>query len=89
MNNITFGELRKLISVTDRLSICYRENLKYKNFLSIKEVPKRYNTLLVCGVGTIESELYELNKYEYSAKAGKGKVVLLPCLEIVTTKLKE
>ncbi len=83
---MTFGELRNVLSKNDHLSICDRETLKYRNFLRVTDVPKRYDSLHVCGVGMTQSEFYQINEHAYSPEKGKGHVALVSCLEIVTTK---
>ena len=48
---VYFGSLRKLISVTDRISMCMRESGDYENFETIREVPDKYDAMIVKGVG--------------------------------------
>ena len=88
MKMTTFGELRNILSRIDRLSICDRNTTKYRNFLRIEDVPERYDSLYVCGIGMAQSEFYRINEFEYSVKEGEGQLVLAPCIEVVTTKKK-
>lgn len=37
MLKIKFRELRERLSTTDRISICHKETLQYKNFITIKD----------------------------------------------------
>ena len=76
MKQITFGELRKVLSPNNRLSICDKETLSYENFETVRDVPATYNDLIVCGIGTIESEF----------KRENPGVTLMQCIEIMTTK---
>lgn len=83
MIKIKFRELRERLSVTDRISICYKETLQYKNFITIKDVPDSYNDLIVYGIGIIESEFYKINDFEYTTEGSNENLVLLSCIEIV------
>ena len=55
-SNIRFGELRSVISVIDRLSICMKETLQYENYETISQVPEKYDDYRVYGIGMICSE---------------------------------
>lgn len=79
MKQITFGELRKVLSRINRLSICDKETLSYENFETVRDVPETYDDLIVCGIGTIESEFKRENL----------GVTLMQCIEIMTIKEKE
>ena len=85
-----FKELRKTLSSFDRLSICDRDTTNYQNFLRIADVPKHYDSLYVCGIGTTLSEFYRITEFEYSVEKveGEGRLVLAPCIEVVTVKKK-
>ena len=66
------------------------ETMCYENFIRMQDVPDKYDDLYVYGIGMIESEFYQISKYEYSAHHGNGKLVLLPCIEIaLSNKPKE
>lgn len=80
---IKFRELRSRISATDRLSICNKDTLQYKNFITINDVPALYDDLNVYGIGIIESEFYRTNDFEYSAEGSQEDLVLLSCIEVV------
>ena len=56
MEKIRFGDIRRFISVTDRVSICNYETLCYENFESIGRVPCTYNEKYLYGLRVIESE---------------------------------
>lgn len=83
MAKIKFGDLRATLSVIDRISICYKETLQYKNFVTIKDVPNSYDDLTVYGIGGIESEFYKINDFKYSTEGNSENLVLLSCIEIV------
>ena len=76
--NIKFKDLRKYISVIDKISICDKESLKYENFLRIEKVPDKYDDFYVYGIGLIESEFPE-------NLDGSGQIVLSKCIEIMIT----
>lgn len=86
MEKIKFKELRTLLSIADRISVCYKETLQYENFITVKDVPDHYNDLYVCGIGIIESEFYRINECEYSTSGNQHNLVFLPCLEIILTE---
>jgi len=69
---ITFGELRKLCAIVNRISICNAETTAYENFKSIRNVPHTYDGWYVWGIGGIESEFEK-----------EGHMALLPCLEFM------
>lgn len=86
--NLKFGELRKYISRTDRVSICMHENnsLPYKNYRFIKDVPDHYDDYYVFGVGLIDSE-FRLDEFSPEFHVEKRRVnegyYLAKCIEIM------
>lgn len=87
MEKIKFKELRTLLSIADRISVCDKETLQYKNYITVKDIPEEYNDLYVCGIGIIESEFYKINECEYSTSGKQHNLVFLSCMEIIMTKL--
>lgn len=83
MSKMKFRELRERLSATERISICHKETLQYKNFITIKDVPDSYDDLTIYGIGLVESEFYKINDFEYSAEGKSENLVLLSCVEIV------
>lgn len=83
---IKFKVLRKYLSCTDKLSICIKESMDYKNFVSIKDVPDSYNDLYIYGIGMIESEFYRDGEYGYTAVGDNSNLTLESCIEIVLFK---
>lgn len=81
-----FKELRKYISRIDKVSICMLETSAYENYLLLKDVPDSYDDFFVYGIGMIQSEFYEVREGIYSTNYKEGKLVLVPCLEIVLSK---
>lgn len=81
-----FKDLKPYVSRIDKLSICKYETMCYENFIRMRDVPDKYDDLYVYGVGMIESEFYQISKYEYSAHRGDGDLVLLNCIEIVLSE---
>lgn len=84
-----FKDLRKVLSRIDRISICDKKTLTYKNFLTINDVPKEYDSLTVLGVGLIDSEFYKVSEGVYSTKKENGELSLVPCIEVYTTGKKK
>lgn len=88
--NLTFGELRKYISVIDRVSICMREDLRYENYRFVKQVPDRYDCLYVYGIGCIESE-FEIDEYtapiETEGRELGTDMFFAQCIEIMVSKI--
>lgn len=87
--DLTFGELRKYISVIDRVSICKAEDLKYENYGFIQDVPDKYDKLYVYGIGRIESE-FKIDEFTMPSEI-KGREIgydmfLAPCIEIMVSK---
>lgn len=80
---IKFRELRSRLSATDRLSICCKDTLRHKNYITIKDVPASYDELIVYSIGIIESEFYKINEFGYSAEGDQENLVLLSCIEFV------
>lgn len=72
---ITFGEIRRLCSVLNRISVCIFESQYYENFESIREVPHRYDALYLYGFGNTDSEF-----------RAEGRLSVRPCLEFVLTE---
>lgn len=75
MREITFGELRRILSVVDRVSICMEETLSYENYFCIRDVPHKFDEWYVCGIGGIRSEFPQ-----------DGNLHFMPCLEILVSK---
>lgn len=50
-----FGDIRRLVSHLDRVSICL-DDASYENFPRIGEVPAKYDRMAVWGLGIVESE---------------------------------
>ena len=86
MIRIKFKELKPFVTRLERLSICIEETQQYENYIYLRDVPNTYDEYYIYGIGTIESEFYQISKYEYSAHRGDGELVLLPCIEIVLSK---
>jgi hypothetical protein len=84
--SITFGTLRKYLSIIDRLSICMKETLQYENFICRTDVPNSYDNLYVYGIGIIESKFYKVNKFTYAATGDRKNLTLAPCIEIMLSK---
>lgn len=84
--NIKFKELRSLISVIDRVSICMRETLQYENFTYMEKVPDKYDEYYVYGIGRILSE-FEIegdpNKRDIEGNEINDKYFLGECIEIM------
>lgn len=85
-NNITFGTLRKYLSIIDRLSICMLETSQYKNFIYKTDIPDCYDNLYVYGIGMIESEFYKDGKYIYTVTGDRENLTFASCIEIVLSK---
>lgn len=83
MKRIKFKRLRAKLSLIDRISICDKETMSYKNFITIKDVPKEYNRLYVYGIGMIESEFYKNGTPIYATTGTAENRVFLPCIEVV------
>lgn len=85
-NGLTFKELRKYLSRIDRLSICNKETLQYKNYIYLEEVPTDYDDMYVYGVGMINSEFFQVGESQYKAEGNIEDIVLLPCIEIMLSE---
>lgn len=72
-----FKELRTVLSLTDRLSVCDKNTFSYENFDTVSDVPTSYDEMLVCGIGLITSEFLKYSKSK--------DITLLPCIEIVVS----
>ena len=81
-----FYEFKKYLSFIDRLSICDKETLKYKNYININEVDNSYDDFYVYGVGIIDSEFYLMEDGRYSSDSSKGDLRLVSCIEIMLDK---
>lgn len=90
--DLKFGNLRRYISVIDRISICMHETLQYENYRLIREVPELYDDYYVYGVGMIESEFSENDNYpdknthykkDESMCAMQVPITLKMCIEIM------
>lgn len=86
MKRMKFKSLREKLSLIDRISICDKETMSYKNFITIKDVPKEYDRLYVYGIGMIESEFYKNGTPIYSAEGTAENRVFLPCIEVIVYK---
>ena len=50
------GEIRKVISKMDLISICFKDTLSYSNYKCIDSVPDNYDDIEVYGIGVTESD---------------------------------
>jgi len=82
----TFKELRKYLSLIDRLSICDKETLNYKNYLYLEEVPESYDDMYVYGIGMIQSEFYKSAPHIYKTEGTRDELVLEYCIEVMLSK---
>ncbi len=73
--NLKFKDIKKYISLIDRLSICNKETLQYHNYKCMKEVPDMYDELYVYGIGNIESDFIE-----------DGNEIWARCIEIMLSE---
>lgn len=73
--DIRFGEIRKYCSRIDRVSICMKETLCYKNYEYIRQVPDTYDELYLYGFGIIRSEFPD-----------KNRIRLRGCVEFMLSK---
>lgn len=86
--NIKFKDLRKYISVIDRVSICMRETLNYDNYRFIGNVPDKYNDYYVYGIGIIDSEfsIEEAFLMEFKDKEVGNGMFISKCIEIMLSE---
>lgn len=84
--NLRFKELKKYISVLDRVSICMRETLRYKNYRFLCDVPDKYDEFYVYGIGMIDSE-FDIENPEYMLDVKEKdickKFYFAKCIEVV------
>lgn len=85
MRRIKFKRIRGLMSTIDRISMLRAETLDYENFITINDVPKKYDHLYVRGVGLIDSEFYEKQPYVYATSGTVDELRLVRCIEIVVS----
>ena len=88
--DLKFKDLRRYLSVMDRLSICEKETGHYHNFNYISEVPDTWDERFVYGIGRIESEFFpeehELGSRELQGRALGNGEYLLNCIEVMVSK---
>lgn len=84
--NLKFKELKKYISVLDRISICMRETLRYENYRFLSDVPDKYDELYVYGIGMIDSE-FDIENPEHMLDVKEKdiceKFYFAKCIEVV------
>lgn len=83
-----FKELRKYISVIDKVSVCMCETLQYENYYYMEQVPEKYNEFYVYGIGMIDSEFDVVDAAPIEVKGnevGKDKF-LSKCIEIMLSE---
>ncbi len=80
---LTFKELRKYLSIIDRLSICRKETGEYHNYLFLEDVPESYDELYVYGIGMIQSEFYKSAPHIYKTEGTRDELVLDYCIEVM------
>ncbi len=73
--NLKFKDIKKYISLIDRLSICNKETLQYQNYKCMAEVPDIYDEMYLYGIGNIKSEFEE-----------DGNEIWAHCLEIMLSE---
>lgn len=73
----TFGEIRPFLSRSERYSICMQETAEYENYRFLNDVPERYDTLYVYGIGLIETEFYEPDGNEDNSYNDPSGIVVM------------
>lgn len=81
--DFTFKELRKYLSMIDRLSICDKETGMYHNYLFLEDVPESYDEKYVYGIGMIQSEFYKSAPHIYKTEGTRDELVLDYCIEVM------
>lgn len=72
MLQLTFKEIRPLLSRSARVSICRQETSEYENYLFLAWVPEKYDDLYVYGIGLITgTEFYGNEKSLYCTYESK------------------
>lgn len=85
--NLTLGMLRNYISRIDRVSICMKETLNYKNYSYMRDVPSELDELYVYGIGMIDSEFYEIKELVADLEEKPENRVIRKCIEIMLSKV--
>ena len=83
MEPITFGMIRQYCSCINRISICMRETLEYRNYRLIDQVPHRFDSLYLYGIGPIKSEFYGEDSL---ADLSAGALNFLPRMEFMLSE---
>ncbi len=87
--NLKFGDFRRYISATDRVSICIQETSEYKNYRFVKDVPTQNDSYFVYGVGLIDSE-FPIVDYMEGIDRDKtnfsDKFMLEKCIEVMLSE---
>ncbi len=83
MRPITFGVIRRYCSRINRVSICMKETLEYRNFRFIEQVPHTFDPLYLYGIGPVCSEFYG---EEGLAEPSAGSLNFLPCMEFMLSE---
>ncbi len=83
---LRFRDLRKYVSVIDRLSICMLETMDYRNYVCLEDVPEEYDDLYVYGIGMIESEFFKDGEYGYRTEGDRENLTFVTCMEIMLSK---
>ena len=58
-NALKFGDIRKYVARTDKISICMKETLNYEIFDHIFNVPEKYNEYYLIGFGALDDPFIE------------------------------
>lgn len=86
---IKFKDIRRLISVIDRISICMFETLEYDNYIFMLDVPEKYDEYYVYGIGRILSE-FKSEENKNIQEIGDTKIneeyFLGQCIEIMLSE---
>lgn len=75
---ITFGEIRKLCSRLERISVCEAETTRYESYASIGEVPHTFDSWYLHGFG--------LTAGDFGVEGDWPSIRSWPCIEFMLSK---
>lgn len=77
---LKFKDVKRYISLIDRVSICMRDTLTHENYEWVSKVPEEYDELYLDGIGIVPRECREP---DISEKEG---IILRPPMEIMLSQ---
>ena len=86
MVTLKFKDIKKYISMIDRVSICIWGTQIHEHYEWVSKVPEKYDDLYLYGIGIVPRECREPNRLEKEDLLEKEGIIFRPPMEIMLSQ---